>query len=90
MLCCDVVSMFDLKGGPFGGSPVESFPGLDDVGEATDDFFHGSRLVWSMGHDDVDIVQLKTLERSIHTLEQMLSAQSHTIRGLARLKSVMR
>jgi len=50
----DGVGFLDLLGGPFGGSPVEGFAGVDQVVEGSDGLLDGNGGVGSVGEDDVD------------------------------------
>lgn len=70
----------DLKGGPFRSSPVECLSGLNEMSEPTNNFLHWSRLIRTMCHNHIHIIQLKTFKRAIHSLNQMLSTQSNFIR----------
>src|SRR5271154_2428646 len=72
----------DLKGGPFRSSPVECLSGLNEMSEPTNDFLHWSRLIRTMCHNNIHIIQLKSFKRVIHSLNQMLSTQSNFIRRI--------
>jgi hypothetical protein len=50
----DGVSFLDLLRGPFRGSPVEGFAGVDQVIERSDGLLDGNGRVGSVGEDDVD------------------------------------
>jgi hypothetical protein len=69
----------NFKGGPFRGSPVECFTRVDDMGESPDNFLHGSRLIRSMSHDNINIVQLQPFQRIIHSLQQMFPTQPNLV-----------
>src|SRR5579859_1795721 len=52
------------------------------MGESTNDFLHWSRLIRSMSHNHINILQLQPFQRVIHSLNQMLPTQSNLIRRI--------
>lgn len=72
----------DLVGVPFGGAPVEGLALVDDVVEGADGLFDGGLTVRSVGVDEVYVVELKTLESGVDTLDNVLSGKALVVDGV--------
>lgn len=65
----------DLGRSPLRGSPVEGLALIDNVVECSHSLFHWGLPIWSMGVDDVDIIESQSLQCLIGTLDNMLAVQ---------------
>src|SRR5271156_2648249 len=76
---CALRTDLDFKGRPFRSSPVQGLSGLNEMSEPTNNLLHRSRLIRTMCHNHIHIIQLKSFERVIHAFNQMFSTQSNFI-----------
>jgi hypothetical protein len=71
---CYVLGMLDLESSPFAGSPVMSMAMFDESVKCTDSLFHRcAPEIGTMSVNDIDGVKFKSLERSLHAFDDVLS-----------------
>jgi hypothetical protein len=69
-----VVALGDLDGGqdiarrPFGSAPIKGLTGFHDVVHSPDSFFDGGVRVGAVSKDQIHVVQLEALQRSVDGL----------------------
>jgi len=83
----DLLCVLNFVLAPLGSTPVEGLALVNDVVEGSDNLLHGDSSVWSMGKDNVDVVESQVLERDVETLNDVLSRQTSGILGLASLST---
>ena len=73
----DAACLCNLVGSPLGCAPVQR-PALclDDVVEGPDRLLHGRQAVGAVGVDDVDVLEVKTLERGAEALDDVFARQA--------------
>lgn len=47
--------------------------------EGSDCFFHGGISVWSVGVDQVDVVELEAFEGLVHAFDDVLSGEPNVV-----------
>jgi hypothetical protein len=70
---------FDLRGEPFGCTPVESLAAVDEVVEGADCFLDGRVAVWAVGVQDVDVRQLEALEGGFGGFDEVFAGEAKVV-----------
>lgn len=76
---CHPPRRHDLVRVPFRSSPVKRLTSVDKVIEGPHGLLHGCVAVGSVGVDNINIVELKSLEGLVHSFNDVLARQTGVV-----------
>lgn len=64
---------------PFRSTPVEGLSVVDEIVEGSAGFFDGSGIIGSVAEDNIDVVQLESLEGVVAAFNDVLAGKTHVV-----------